>query len=171
MELNEAYRVGGELCAELEPFCDKIQIAGSVRRERPVVNDLDIVLIPKDEDMKHHIQQLCLAKHPVFGFDEKPKSGPAMTRFYSEKHEIWVDIYFATFETWPFILFIRTGSKEHNVYMCMTAKERGMWLCADGSGFFKDREKKAAFEIHTEKDIFSVLGLSYKEPKEREASS
>ena len=34
----------------LKPYCKKVQIAGSIRREEKNPGDIDIVLIPKDKE-------------------------------------------------------------------------------------------------------------------------
>jgi len=38
------------IIASLNPYCKKIQIAGSIRREEKNPGDIDIVLIPKDKE-------------------------------------------------------------------------------------------------------------------------
>ena len=45
--------------------------------------------------------------------------------------------------------------------------EKGMYLAADGSGLFYDRLKKNRADVNSEKDIFSLLGLAWKEPEQR----
>lgn len=44
--LTEARRVADALVAELAPACARIEIAGSIRRCRPLVSDIEIVAIP-----------------------------------------------------------------------------------------------------------------------------
>ena len=48
IRLEEAKRIAGDLVAMLSPHCERIAVAGSIRRQRPVVHDLDLVLIPRD---------------------------------------------------------------------------------------------------------------------------
>ena len=47
MELYEARVITEDLLAYQRPYCERIEIAGSVRRRRPQVNDIEIVCIPK----------------------------------------------------------------------------------------------------------------------------
>lgn len=35
------------ICQELSPFCDKINIAGSIRRKKPEVKDIEVICVPK----------------------------------------------------------------------------------------------------------------------------
>ena len=47
--LKEAQNIAVEICYQLEPFCEKINIAGSVRRKKQEVKDIEIVCVPKLE--------------------------------------------------------------------------------------------------------------------------
>jgi DNA polymerase (family 10) len=88
---------------------------------------------------------------------------------------LMLDIYIATPETWATLLLIRTGSKEHNIRLCSLAKQKGMYLKADGQGLFKANNPNPIKEDpgweriagDTELSIFEALGLPYKRPEER----
>lgn len=43
MNLTDAQVIAEKIKAELSPFCIKCEIAGSVRRERPEPNDIEIM--------------------------------------------------------------------------------------------------------------------------------
>lgn len=45
--LATADKLAAKIVAGLEPLCLKIEVAGSIRRRRATVNDVDIVCIPK----------------------------------------------------------------------------------------------------------------------------
>lgn len=49
MELQKAKKIAIEICESLQPFTDKIHIAGSIRRKKTEVKDIEIVLRPKLE--------------------------------------------------------------------------------------------------------------------------
>lgn len=46
MQLQQAQRLANRVVELLAPHCDTIDIAGSIRRERPVVKDVEVVAIP-----------------------------------------------------------------------------------------------------------------------------
>ena len=48
MILSEALPIAEKLKAELAPFCSRIEIAGSIRRKKPEVKDIEIVCVLKD---------------------------------------------------------------------------------------------------------------------------
>jgi len=45
--LEVAQKIAVDICYKLQPFCEKINIAGSVRRGTPEVKDIEIVCVPK----------------------------------------------------------------------------------------------------------------------------
>jgi len=52
MVLEEARNIAINLWNFLKPQCDIIKIAGSIRREKPEVKDIEIVALPKTVDVK-----------------------------------------------------------------------------------------------------------------------
>jgi hypothetical protein len=48
----DAKRLADQLLAELSPVCERIEIAGGVRREKSDPHDIELVAIPKTEPMK-----------------------------------------------------------------------------------------------------------------------
>ena len=44
--LPDAERIAAAIVADLAPFCDRIQVAGSVRRRKEFVGDIELVAIP-----------------------------------------------------------------------------------------------------------------------------
>lgn len=49
MELRKARRLAAEVAEYMQPYCHRVQQAGSLRREKLEVGDLELVLIPKWE--------------------------------------------------------------------------------------------------------------------------
>jgi DNA polymerase/3'-5' exonuclease PolX len=39
--------IAGRIVEALRPYCERIEIAGSLRREKPMVGDIEIVAIPR----------------------------------------------------------------------------------------------------------------------------
>lgn len=46
MELLKAGKIAVNICYKLQPFCSKINIAGSIRRKKPEVKDIEIICRP-----------------------------------------------------------------------------------------------------------------------------
>ena len=154
MELEFAKKLAAELIAELTPVTTRIEVAGSIRRQRPAVRDIDLVLIPKNQGLlDNKLRELGCQ----FG-------GPKIRRLVYKG--ALVDIYIATPETWATLLLIRTGSTRHNVYLCKRARAKGWQLKADGQGLLDARGNRIAGD--SEESIFQALELHYVPPEERE---
>jgi len=194
MEITKARGIASSIVAQLKPFCDRIEIAGSIRRGKAEVHDIDIVAIPSGMAF-HREMQKCgyvsggpkIYKVEVFVFDGNGKLLICASKKFT------ADIYIASEATWATLLLIRTGSANHNKMLCTLAKSKGMKLHADGSGlervsatpnlFNQQRIAGGALpfpfgldvisgcmfiECATETDIFKALGMPYKAPGERE---
>lgn len=46
MRLEDARKIAVDICTRLQPYCEKIHIAGSIRRKKPEVKDIEICLLP-----------------------------------------------------------------------------------------------------------------------------
>jgi len=154
MELKEADPIYFEVADMLKPHCEKVAIAGSVRRRCAVVNDIDIVAIPQMGTLRGVLPML---------FEEVVLNGNKLARFHYKG--VQIDLYYATPETWATLLLIRTGSKQSNISLCSTAQAKGWKLHANGAGLFNENGERVAGE--TEESIFRALGLRYREPWER----
>ena len=155
MELDKAKLIAEEAKAKLLPYCERIEIAGSIRRKKPFVHDIDMVCIPSNQGQ--FIRQLQEMGKIEMG-------GQKLIR--CSLSEISLDIYIATSETWATLLLIRTGSARHNIMLCSRAKRLGMKLHADGTGITKYGENLAT--IQSEQDIYSTLSMKFEEPEQRD---
>lgn len=161
MRLEEATTIAEKVKEILSPYCEKIEIAGSIRRRKPVVHDIDIVLIEKPEVWLVLSSQIAsIGRITLNG--NKIKS-----LWYGDKESgIAIDIYIATPATWATLLLIRTGSKESNIRLASIAKRQGWHLKANGDGLFNEKGERIAGD--TEESIYEALGIPYQEPEGRD---
>lgn len=154
MELEKAKVIAREVVERLRPYCEKIEVAGSIRRQKPTVRDIDLVVIPRDRwKLDEALMEMGTYK----------MSGLRIARI--EMDSIPLDIYFATPETFATLLLIRTGSVENNIRLATLAKKRGWRLAASGDGLFNERGERIAGD--SEQSIFNALGLPYQPPERR----
>lgn len=155
MKLQEALMLADEVMERLQPHCQRIEVAGSVRRQKSEVKDIDFVLIPSNPgSLSQEIDRLGL---PILGGEKLRRVSYKGTQ---------VDLYYATPQTWATLLLIRTGSKENNIRLCSRARRLGMKLKANGDGIIgKDGQ---LIPIESEEQVYDILGLPYKEPWQRE---
>lgn len=155
IDLDRAQGIAGEVVKRLSPYCRRIEVAGSVRRRKPQVNDIDFVLIPSD---------LWNLHHEIMGMGQVRMSGNKIMRVMAGT--VQIDIYFASEETWATLLLIRTGSAKNNIRLATMAKKKGWHLAASGDGLFDKSGQRIAGD--SEASIYKALGLIYREPWERE---
>ena len=188
MELTKATLLAEKVLIALNPMCCGLMIAGSIRRGKAEVGDIDIVAIPKatvtmgplggpvsfPEDS---VWALLFPKELKKAGLKIEASGPESLRA-SFPDGFQVDVYRARRETWGVMLLVRTGSKEHNVKLCTIARSKGLMLSAK-QGVIKPIAKlydgKPVLEVQgevlasrTEEEIFAALGLAFVPPEARE---
>lgn len=174
-----AHNVATQLIGELASSCERIEIAGSLRRKRSQVHDIDIVAIAKveqvpddtmlfGEPMNKNLLDEKLAELCFSGQLIPVTHGSKVRRFVVDTpqlRKLQIDIYLADASTWTTILLIRTGSKEHNIRLAQRAIQKRMQLKADGSGIISAGGSTLAIE--SEADLFRHLDLPYLPPEER----
>ena len=153
--------------AALAPYCydGKIEVAGSIRRGRPVVNDIDIVCMPKDvQGLRVRAAQKA---RPIAGgdcnFSVEMPNGIQVDLFFSWPHH--QDLMGDVHTNWGAVLLTRTGRKEHNIFLVQHAKAKGLAYHPQ-KGVLDGKGNLLASE--TEHDIFKALGLAYVGPERRE---
>ena len=156
--MEQAKPIAERVKATLSPHCDRIEIAGSIRRGKPFVHDIDLVMIPKSGEELMLNSLLC-------GMGTIEVDGPRLKRLRLPRENITIDIYLATPATWAILLLIRTGSAESNIRLSSLARSKGWRLKADGAGLFDEDGNRIAGD--TEQSIFEALGIPYQEPSER----
>ncbi|MBA7654345.1 hypothetical protein ES703_62222 [subsurface metagenome] len=154
MELERAQKIADGVLWRLAPYCKKIEVAGSIRRRKDQVNDIDLVLIPSD---------LWNLQHQIMGMGQVRMSGSKIMRVMVNSTQ--VDIYVANEKTWATLLLIRTGSASNNIRLATLARKKGWHLAASGDGLFDQNGQRIAGD--TEESIYEVLGLQYVAPQFR----
>ncbi|MFB6356303.1 MAG: DNA polymerase/3'-5' exonuclease PolX [bacterium] len=135
---------------------DRIDVAGSYRRGKETVGDLDIV-VTGAEDVGR-----CLTSHERVR--DVLVDGDTKVSVLMES-DIQVDLRIVAPEEYGATLLYFTGSKEHNVKLRGRARDRG-WTINEYGLFNEDTGEKLAGE--TEESIYNKLGLDWIPPELRE---
>jgi DNA polymerase (family 10) len=169
LDRSEVEPLAFKILQTIEPMCVKAQIAGSIRRLKGGVNDIDIVVQPRTDFW------LTIIRTVINEFDAVvEKQGEKLATLYvpfvsRQGHgHVQVDLYRATEATWGVLLLVRTGSKEHNVRLCNLAISKGQRLLYSQGVVDKEGRVIAG---KTEEEVFQALGLPYIIPKEREVAA
>jgi len=112
MDLTEALSLGESLLERIRCVTDRCEIAGSVRRRKPIVKDVELVALVSDYEGLY--RRLAPAgrfiKPGVPGVvDWPPKHGAKYVRMLLSEG-IKLDLFIATPDNWGGIYTMRTGS-------------------------------------------------------------
>jgi len=141
---------------EEHPKTEKVEIAGSIRRGKETIGDIDLLTITQNpEKIIEHFTSLKIANETIA---KGPKK--AIIRL-----EDGVECELRTFKKEEFgaALLYFTGSMEFNIELRKLAQSKSMKL--NEYGLYKNKKKIAS---KTEKEIFKTLGLEYIQPELRE---
>lgn len=142
---------------------DRFSIAGSLRRVRETVKDLDfIIATDKPSLVKDQLLKLEAIKETVAAGETKV----SVILQYSQ--DVSVDFRLVKPEEFATTLHHFTGSKEHNVRMRQLAKERGEKISEYGVEVLETGE---VLTFRSERDFYAHFGLSLIPPEMREDGS
>jgi DNA polymerase/3'-5' exonuclease PolX len=182
---HQAKQAAAEFLAATKGDFHRIEIAGSIRRRRPYVHDVDVVGIPV---IRHDmLGSMLMSQEFPFGEwvtrradEEAPEGTPETVKFIRCGEKVsptrksvrffWkgieFDVYIATPENFAIMWLIRTGPAEQNQALAVRAKRQGKKLA-----FSRGVEQKSTGKIltfDTEKEVLQSLWLPYTFPEFRD---
>ena len=164
-----AAEFAGEIIEKLSPYCERIAFAGSLRRQRAQIGDVEIVALPRravdlfgQVDLKRpSALDRGLASMGV----HLTKDGPLYKQFCTVG--LNVDLFLpASAAHWGCIYTIRTGSQEFNMWLMNVASPRARVRFE--SGRLLERVSGRVVETPEEVDVFKALGLPFVLPQLRD---
>jgi DNA polymerase/3'-5' exonuclease PolX len=196
MNLLTAKHYAEKLYGWVLPYCEPVttgptlQVAGSIRRERPVCNDIDLVCIPKVQEQRDLLGVVISRVNLLHRFLQDYVAGTnGKSQFQSggeregksviiQTSKCQIDIWFATPATWATRLLCRTGSMDHNIWLASRAKSQNKkWTPYEGilaGGQWRrvvDTDEYIGgqlLQLDTEEKYYRELDLPYIEPRDRE---
>jgi DNA polymerase/3'-5' exonuclease PolX len=182
----KAIEVAKELTAALRDLCEpeRFVFAGSLRRMKPEVGDIEMVYVPKVV-MLPDPADLLGNPIPTIPFDSQLETWlrvGVLTKRVGEKggtawgamnklavhtaSGIGIDFFQANKRNFWTLLVCRTGSAESNMRICAAAEARGeKWN--PYLGFEDRRTGELLFVPESEEALFAHVRLPYQQPKER----
>jgi DNA polymerase (family X) len=135
---------------------DQVTPAGSLRRGRDTVGDLDLLVTGRDHmAIADHFAKLSRIARILAKGEDKVS--------VQLDNDMQVDVRLLERESYGAALQYFTGSKEHNVVLRDRAKRHGLKLSE--YGLFKDDQRVAGA---TEEEVYEKLGLPWIPPELRE---
>lgn len=154
MEIERARLIAGEIKYLLEPFCERIQIAGSIRRGSPNVKDIEIVAIPKPFETGLFENGLAAI------VNKWPKEVGELPCKYTRRilpEGIKLDLFFATEKNWGYILLLRTGPQEFSKLFIGSLLPKFGFQGKDGNLLSDGRVMNCPDETY----LFSLVGMKF----------
>lgn len=176
-----AYAVAARIVERMRPACERIQIAGSIRRCKPLVKDIEIVVIPSREVMLFDSCLLGMMQGTVPMLKPGRCDGEKYKQFMAADLDFRplcnLDLFIVTPETWAIQLAIRTGPASYSKRLVTEQRfggllkdgyyiERGMlWLLPKPDNHFFCTTKPIVVE--TERDFLDGFAGGWVDPEDR----
>lgn len=165
-EVSQHYNKVKDLARLLDENLE-LHCMGSYRREKPDCGDIDIIVTKKDSRIMDLNDSLSMLIDRMFRTD-------LATHTFTRGSDRWLgatqvtgrwrrmDILIVPSKEFGAAMLYYTGSGGFNQQMRWIAKQQGMRL--NHNGLFKDGK---LLESEDERHIFELLGMTYREPKDR----
>jgi DNA polymerase IV (family X) len=163
MKYLDAIEIANRIKFQLAPCCHRCEIAGSVRRRKSEVHDIEFVIIPMDYEIGLFASGLgvVLSEWDIL----KGKPGPDCRYLQIRLPDgINLDLFFAKPDTYGFILLLRTGPALFSKDFVNKLPRRG---CRAQDGQIVVAGNGHAIPTPEEVDAFRLAGLPYIRPEHR----
>ena len=142
------------------PAVERIEMAGSYRRGKETVGDLDILTVSTDA--------AAVMDHFAAHDDVEETIGRGDTKMsIRDKSGLQVDLRVVPEESFGAALQYFTGSKDHNVVLRGLAKKRGLKI--NEYGVYRVDDEEQAIGGRTEEEVYAALELPVFPPELRES--
>ena len=191
MELEKARAIAEELKWQLETDCDRVEIVGDIRRQKPEVRGINLLCIPTEgkpiplvycdlvdliggdplpefddvDTIDQEVTELML--QGVLGFRPTGKRayGPKKKFMVHTPSGMGVDILSTDAQRWPVALVVRTGGDTTNRCIATAARKKGWHFRTFADGF---DTPDGHITCSTEREVFEAVCLPYLPPEQRE---
>lgn len=172
IDYSVAYDIASKVRDRLLKNCERIELAGSLRRMKSQVGDIEIMIVPNAATytyLDYLLGQGKIRHTTPKRWGDKQRSF-MMTTTGSHPMDLQFDLFLQPDPaTWGVNMMIRTGSADFSRIM-MTKRSEGGW-CPDcylvKNARVWDIETGAALDTPDEADIFRLWGMEMPSPEER----
>lgn len=162
ISLEKALKTGNNLLQKINKFNGviKSELAGSIRRKKETIGDIDIVIVADKKNNKYIMNNFTGLPE----IKEVISSGIRKASVILKDGNIKTDIQLVGSDEYGSSILYFTGSKEHNIALRSMARKKGWKL--NEYGLF-DSKTKTKLAGETEKGIYEKLGFSFIAPEKR----
>lgn len=172
--LETALPIAEELCSMLAPACMRIEIAGSIRRRRSDVGDIELLCVPKQtidsvfgtDDLDRVISSHIAVGLLDYRTDVRGRRtyGPMNKLLRHVPSGIPLDVFSTTAENFGMSWVVRTGPAEWNKRMMQRFRDIGFRAHAYGG---VHNRQGVELDCPDEATVFRLMNLPYVEPWDR----
>lgn len=189
MTLAKASAIAQAVRYTLAPACERIAVAGSIRRMSPTVGDVELMVIPKREealfgqpDGESKLDKVLRELIEQGRLELNGANGDKYKRYIMTKPGIQLDLWITSPECWGVNFAIRTGNadfardivtqraKGGHLPDDMLVRDGRVWQQCEhgkpGSRAF-DSGSYEAIDTPEETDVLKICGLPWLEPFQR----
>lgn len=181
MSLRQARAVASEMIEALRPYCHRVAVAGSIRRGRDRIGDIEIVAIPKSTVRQPDVDMFgephgkpTVVRDPGFilvvdSLADRIVKGKISDGRYVQFFTgdgVKVDLFMCVPDTWGYIYTIRTGSAD---FMRTMAARWGQLGYKGVEGQLTHFGKPVP--VPEEADLFGLLHMAVPPPHQRELTT
>lgn len=176
MELQKAREIAEKLLQAVSKSSLKAEIAGSIRRKKLEVKDIEIVAIISNydslfEDLSKFGRFIKPGVPDII--DWPPKKGSKYVRMFLNE-EIKLDLFIANEDNWGALFCMRTGSATNakgNTFQGFVPKMFSMWKKISNGGKMVNCQPTypdgTSVKVPTEELFFDLCGVEWVEPEFR----
>lgn len=160
MNYPDALILAESIKAKLKPFCQRIEIAGSVRRKKAYeIGDIEIVARP----IMATVYQFREIVNNEWG---RPSIGAYPSKYTRIRSNVNIDFFWPmSANHWGLIYFIRTGSEDYVI------RALAHWKKITNGGYSQDGilhlPDGTVVPTLEESDVYAALKWPYREPEQR----
>jgi DNA polymerase/3'-5' exonuclease PolX len=176
IELSKANSIANAVLSHIMPSIDRGEIAGSIRRQKDVVGDVEIVAISTQRDRLLSLLS-DVGQHIKPGVPGAVPWSPTASAKYLRvrlQEGMNLDLFMASPENWGGLFLMRTGSGaglDGNSFNGFTPGIFSRWKKLSGGGRMTDcmptMPTGEQLWIPEEKDFFDLLEMNFVPPAER----
>ena len=164
MRLEDIKPIAEKYRKIFQPYCSRVAIAGSIRREKSECKDIELVVIPNT----YHLEEYFIDNRSKWNIQKNGGKYKQIKLIES----VNLDLFICTSKTWAMNYFIRTGSAKFvHDFMIKIQKKGFCSRDAQLRELLPDTGGEGIGEIiplKEEIDIFNNIGMKWVEPKDRE---
>jgi DNA polymerase/3'-5' exonuclease PolX len=171
MRLNEARIIANDIRNHLTigNRTTQTMVVGSIRRAKPIIKDIDILVIVPKQLTQSTTSPLTTLTTPQELMTYSSGARRRSMVIKTSRAIVKVDLFLAYEDELPYALLHHTGSAQFNIHARAKAKHLNLILNQYGLYYRKNNSRIRNWRtLKTEKDVLERLKITYKEPNNRD---